>query len=172
MQLTRELIDLVEMWGVAAAACAFLVAVVSEIFAVEVTSMREPGFGEPIYVPKYIGPMARLCRWMTISLLAFIASACTTVLAGAIINAVIAPEFFSPSTLVRFSTPLLLVAFVCILWTALLVTLLRWKRLRITQAIQTLDRVVENQERQLNEAIDDHRERLTESREWARRKLF
>jgi hypothetical protein len=121
-----ELQSLVQLLGIGAAALAFIVSNMSDIFSVDRTHVSEPGGGPAVWVVRFTGRGADLLRQLIMVLVALIAIV-GTVLATATFAALICQGLFTFAALSKMYSLAMIVVYTVIFWIALLLMLLRWK---------------------------------------------
>jgi hypothetical protein len=125
----KEYLPLLQAAAVTVVACVLIVSASADIYASEKTGEVEPGDGPAVMKIKYVGTMARTCRWM-ISIVGAVLTGSYSVLFTAVVVAIIWSGTFTPENLTIFFVMLVSVTIVAVCWIALLCTLLRWRHMR------------------------------------------
>jgi uncharacterized BrkB/YihY/UPF0761 family membrane protein len=125
----KEYLTLLQAAAVTVVACVLIVNASGDIYLSELTGEREPGNGPLAMRIKYVGTMARICRWMIAIVGAMLTAAYTSVFSAVAISIII-DHTFTPQSLTNIFIGLVSTTIVAVCWIALLCTVLRWRHMR------------------------------------------
>jgi hypothetical protein len=126
-----DYLQLVTAAAVTVVACVLIVNASGEVYASEPSGQQQPGGPNAPNVirSKYVGRMARTCRWLIFTVGAFLAASCTTIF-SAVSIAVFLHTMFTHEALKKSFIALVSLTIVAVCWISLLIVILRWRHMR------------------------------------------